>query len=145
MVHVGDKEITQRFARARASVHLPQEVMAHLKDGEIMLKKGPVLQTAQLAGVMGVKRTSELIPLCHPLPLSGIDFDFEWESDRLNIYCSVRCEGKTGVEMEALAGVSVAALTVYDMCKALSHEISIERTELLEKRGGKSDYTQGAH
>lgn len=143
MVNVGHKAITRRLATARTTIRLPDIVMAQLNQGEILVKKGPVIQTAQLAGVMGVKRTSDLIPLCHPLPVTAIDFQFNWEVNLLHIDCTVQCEAKTGVEMEALTGSSIAALTIYDMCKALSHEIVIERTELIEKRGGKSDYRKG--
>ena len=102
--------------------------------------KGSVIDTAIVAGTMAVKRTHELIPFCHPLPIHGCRFEISWSDDvTLSIECSVRTEHRTGVEMEALTGASVAALTVYDMCKALSHDIVIRQTRLLVKRGGKSD------
>ncbi len=140
MVDVGDKEMTRRTARARAFVALPQEVRAAIDGGDIHSKKGPVFQTAILAGIMAVKRTGELIPLCHPLPIEKCDVDISLEDDgRVRIECTVSLHGRTGVEMEALTGASVAALTIYDMCKALSHEIVIEDLRLIEKRGGKRD------
>ncbi|MEQ9102744.1 MAG: cyclic pyranopterin monophosphate synthase MoaC [Imperialibacter sp.] len=144
MVDVGEKKVTKRMASARAIVVLPQEVMSLLKDGELWGKKGPVIQTAIIAGTMGAKRTGELIPMCHPLGLESCSFDTEWKGNELIIQCTTKIESKTGVEMEALTGASVAALTVYDMCKALSHDIVIKEIKLLEKRGGKSDFKREA-
>lgn len=141
MVDVSGKTPTRREAAAQAVVRLPKEVMSHFRDGEISSKKGPVFQTAILAGTMASKKTSDLIPLCHPLPLDDIKIRIR-VNDRLEavIECSVGCHGRTGVEMEALTGASVAALTLYDMCKAFSHDIVIAEVRLLEKTGGKSDF-----
>jgi len=140
MVEVGDKAVTRREALANASVFLPPAVRAALVDGEIHGPKGPVLQTAIIAGTQAVKRTHELIPFCHPLGIEGCRIEIEAHGERLEISCRVRVTGKTGVEMEALTGASIAALTVYDMCKALSHDIVIESVRLQSKSGGKSDY-----
>jgi cyclic pyranopterin phosphate synthase len=108
---------------------------------EIQTKKGPVFQTATLAGIMAVKQTSNLIPLCHPLIIDKIKVDIQFsDNQEVVIHCTVKNTGKTGVEMEALTGASVAALTIYDMCKAMSHEIIIKETKLLKKTGGKSDF-----
>lgn len=142
MVNVGEKIVTKRTAHAVAVVSLPSELTELLREGEIQSKKGPIFQTAILAGVMGAKKTSELIPLCHPLPLE--DCQIEITPDAVNrevtIHCRVQTHAKTGVEMEALTGVSVAALTLYDMAKAVSHGIEIKSVRLIEKTGGKSDY-----
>lgn len=140
MVDVGEKLPTRRVARAAAEVFLPAEVLSVLEGGELRSAKGPVVQTAVIAGTMAVKRTSELIPLCHPLPLERILFSHSLESALLRLECEVACSARTGVEMEALTGVAVAALTVYDMCKALSHGIEIRSVRLLSKSGGKSDF-----
>lgn len=142
MVNVGTKLITQRTARARSVVELPEEVMRLVSKGEVWGKKGPVIHTAIIAGTTGAKKTGELIPLCHPLGLESCDFETSWKDNLLIIECTVRVEGKTGVEMEALTGASVAALTVYDMCKALSHNIVIKEVKLMEKKGGKRDFTR---
>lgn len=145
MVDVGGKVATRREAVAQARVTLPQEVRAALVEGEIVSRKGPVFQTAILAGIMAAKKTSELIPLCHPIPLDDckvrifLDGEGEGGPDIL-IECRVSCHHRTGVEMEALTGASVAALTIYDMCKALSHRMVIGEIRLLEKTGGKSDF-----
>ena len=140
MVNVGDKAVSRRKATARAEMFLGQEIMSLLREGELNTKKGPVFHTAILAGIQAVKNTSSLIPLCHPLPIQGIDIDIEeMEGESISILCSVDTQGKTGVEMEALTGASVAALTVYDMCKAISQEMIIREVRLLEKTGGKSD------
>ncbi len=141
MVDVSGKSPTRREATAQAIVRLPAEVMALLRDGEIGSKKGPVFQTAVLAGTMACKRTSDLIPLCHPLPLDDIKLRIRVnERQEAVVECRVACHGRTGVEMEALTGASVAALTLYDMCKAFSHDIVIREIRLLEKTGGKSDF-----
>lgn len=141
MVNVSDKLVTARKARAQASLTLPLAIRKLLKDGEILMPKGPVFQTAILAGTMGAKRTSDLIPLCHPLPLTGIHIAIKAQpkTGQIFIESEVTCTDRTGVEMEALTAVSIAALTVYDMLKALSHDIIISEIKLLEKRGGKSD------
>jgi len=142
MVNVGDKPVTRRTAHAVAVVTLPEGLVALLRDGEIATKKGPIFQTAMLAGVMGAKRTSELIPLCHPLPLDDCQIRIEPDVARgeIAIHCRVQTHAKTGVEMEALTGATVAALTFYDMAKAVTHGIVIKDVRLLEKTGGKSDY-----
>jgi len=140
MVDVGDKAVTAREAHARAVVVLPEEVLAALDGNEIQSKKGPVFATAIIAGVMAAKKTHELIPFCHPLGLDNCDVAIALEGDRAVIDCRCKVTHKTGVEMEALTGASVAALTVYDMCKALSHDIVIAETRLMMKTGGKRDF-----
>ncbi len=140
MVNVGEKSDSARFAKARALVFLPKKVMKELKDLDFQTKKGSVFQTAVIAGIMGAKKTPELIPLCHPLLLNQINVDVCYKNEHIEIICTASLDGKTGVEMEALTGASVAALTIYDMCKAMSHEIVIKEIELLEKTGGKNDY-----
>ncbi len=141
MVDVGDKEVTTRTAIACCKVELPEEIQQFVQDGEIKTLKGPVFQTAIIAGVQAAKRTSELIPLCHNLFLSKVKIDITLvESSTVEILCEAKTKGKTGVEMEALTGASVAALTIYDMCKALSHNIIIKETRLIKKTGGKSDF-----
>ncbi len=140
MVNVGGKPVTHRTARARAVVAVPPEVLKQLDGSEIQSKKGPVFQTAIIAGIMGAKRTGDLIPLCHPLGLEDCKIDIAVnEGGDIVIECRAELHGKTGVEMEALTGATVAALTVYDMCKALSHDIVIKDIRLLEKTGGKQD------
>jgi len=141
MVDVGHKQITKRTATARSIMFLGTEVMSQLEGNEINMPKGPVFQTAIIAGTMAVKRTWDLIPLCHPLALTGISFDIQvMDEEHIRIDCTVKLSGKTGVEMEALTGASLAALTIYDMCKALSHDMVIKETKLIEKTGGKSDF-----
>lgn len=142
MVNVGDKPVTRRTAHAVAIVALPAELAGLVRDGEIATKKGPIFQTAILAGVMGAKKTGELIPLCHPLGLDDCQITIETNAQRaeIAIHCRVQTHGKTGVEMEALTGATIAALAVYDMGKAVSHGIVIKEIRLLEKTGGKSDY-----
>jgi len=145
MVDVSDKVITMRSATAKSIIVLPEIISSEINEnGELNLKKGPVFQTAIIAGTMAVKKTSDLIPFCHPLLITSTKIKINKISNsNLEIICTVKIEGKTGVEMEALMGASVAALTVYDMCKALSHEIRIESTQLLEKSGGKRDIKNG--
>ena len=142
MVNVGDKPVTRRNAHAVATVTLPAALAALLRDGEIATKKGPIFQTAVLAGVMGAKKTSELIPLCHPLALDDCQIEIVPDAARgeIAIHCRVQTHAKTGVEMEAMTGATVAALTFYDMAKAVTHGIVIKEVRLLEKTGGKSDY-----
>jgi cyclic pyranopterin phosphate synthase len=140
MVDVGDKQITAREAVAEARLRLPAGVTRELARTGHRTKKGPVFDTAIIAGVMAAKRTHELIPFCHPLPLEHVGVEITARRGGLTIICRVRVTHRTGVEMEALTGASVAALTVYDMCKALSHDIVIETIRLLDKRGGKRDF-----
>ena len=141
MVDISGKAESHRTAVAESIVQLDESIMALLEDGDIQSKKGPVFQTANLAGVMAAKKTSDLIPLCHPLPLNNCKIDIEpIENQQVRVTCSVSTDHKTGVEMEALTGATVASLTLYDMCKALSHKIEILRTRLISKTGGKRDY-----
>lgn len=141
MVDVGEKKVTHRTATARSIVWLPEQVLAKLIDGDIQTKKGSVFQTAIIAGIMGAKKTGELIPLCHPLGLENCNIEIHInELQELVIDCTASITAKTGIEMEALTGASIAALTVYDMCKALSHDIVIKETKLMEKTGGKNDF-----
>ncbi len=145
MVNVGDKPVTRRTAHAVALVILPAPLAALLRDGEIATKKGPVFNTAIMAGVMGAKRTGDLIPLCHPLAIDDCQVEIGSRqlpdgSGEVEIHCRVETQGRTGVEMEALTGATVAALTLYDMGKAVSHGIVIREVRLLEKTGGKRDY-----
>lgn len=141
MVDVGDKQETQRTAIARSIVQLPDDMAEHIEDGEIKTLKGPVFQTAIIAGIQGAKKTWELIPMCHQINLNKVGIDIVLQEGlKVEITCTAKCSGKTGVEMEALTGATLAALTVYDMCKAFSHHIKIESTQLVKKTGGKSDY-----
>jgi len=140
MVDVGDKKITKRKATAKATMYLGAEIISHFNNDELITKKGPVFQTAIIAGIQAVKKTSELIPMCHPLLINGVDIDIEIiDSEHIEINCTVSIEGKTGVEMEALTGANIAALTVYDMCKAISQKMIIKEVKLIKKSGGKSD------
>ena len=140
MVDVGEKPTTRRSAVAEARVQFPPEVAAQLRESGLRSAKGPVVDTAIIAGTMAVKRTHELIPFCHPLPIDGCRLAIDWDGERaLLIECQVRTVHRTGVEMEALTGATVAALTVYDMCKALSHAIVLGPAKLVGKRGGKRD------
>jgi len=141
MVDVGGRPETRREATAQATVALPPDVLALAKDGEIFAPKGPVFATAIVAGTLAVKRTSDLIPFCHPLPVEKIRFQCELVGGTAVILCTVACTARTGVEMEALTGASVAALTVYDMCKALSLGMEIREIKLLEKTGGRRNYS----
>lgn len=141
MMDVGEKSITRRTATARSVVVLPSEVMTLLSDGDLRSKKGPVFQTAIIAGIMAAKKTGELIPLCHPLGLDNCDIRISVsEQQEIVIDCTAAITAKTGVEMEALVGASMAALTIYDMCKAMSHDIVIKETKLMAKTGGKRDF-----
>ncbi len=137
MVDVSAKEVTSRLARAQAIVRLGPAIAGQLADTPITAK-GNVLQVARLAGIQAAKKTPELIPLCHPLPLERIDLEAELAGDCVRIQATVAARARTGLEMEALTAVSVAALTVYDMCKALGRDIEITDIHLLEKSGGKS-------
>lgn len=136
MVDVSTKAATFREAEAQGYIAVPPNVLEAIQTGTA--KKGDVLGVARIAGIMGVKKTAELIPLCHTLVLSGCAVDFEIEETRVKAVCTVKCQGQTGVEMEALTGVSVSLLTIYDMCKALSKEMVIEGICLVMKDGGKS-------
>ena len=140
MVDISGKDVTERSAHAQARLVFPSEMARTLSDAGFMTAKGAVLTVAQIAGVMGVKSTSQLIPLCHPLSLSGCRVDITVEGDEAVIDCRVSCKGRTGVEMEALTGASIAALTIYDMCKALSHDMIIRDVRLMGKDGGKRDF-----
>jgi cyclic pyranopterin phosphate synthase len=144
MVNVGDKKITKRKATAKAIMFLGTEIISHFRGEELVTKKGPVFQTAIIAGIQAVKKTSELIPMCHPLLINGVAIDIEiTDKEHIEIFCTVAIEGKTGVEMEALTGANIAALTVYDMCKAISQKMIIKEVKLVEKSGGKSDMKNG--
>lgn len=141
MVDVGGKPVTLRVAKARAVVELPFEVLESFNRGEIHTAKGAVFQTAILAGIMGAKKTGELIPLCHPLGLDNCHVEIRLNARKeVVVECTAANTGKTGVEMEALTGASIAALTIYDMCKVFSHHIVIKEVRLLEKSGGKKDF-----
>lgn len=140
MVNIADKKITHREAIAKATLFLGKEIIAHFDDKELVTKKGPVFQTAIIAGIQAVKKTSDLIPMCHPLLIDGVEINIEViDKEQVAILCKVSVQGKTGVEMEALTGANIAALTVYDMCKSISQNIIIKEVKLLEKTGGKSD------
>jgi len=137
---VSAKPVSARAASAGCRVRFPQGVAVALRENGLRSAKGGIVETAIIAGTMAVKRTHDLIPFCHPLPIDGIRFCIDWCSERdLNIECSVRTTHRTGVEMEALTGATIAALTVYDMCKALSHAIVLGPAKLIGKRGGKRD------
>jgi cyclic pyranopterin phosphate synthase len=147
MVNIVGKAETVRTAHARCYVLVPAGDLrlvfeAAQREGDYKNKKGPILSTAVLAGIMGAKKTSDLIPLCHPLPLQdcALTIEYDQERARLQVDCIARTSGKTGVEMEALVGVSTAALCIYDMCKGLSHDIVISDTRLMSKTGGKRDF-----
>ena len=138
MVDVGGKAETHRIAIAGGLISMSPEALAAIREGDA--PKGDVLGTARIAGIMAAKRTGELIPLCHPLGLEAVTVDFTFEKSAIRVTASASLTGKTGVEMEALTGASVAALTVYDMCKAVNPAIEITTLRLEEKRGGKSDF-----
>jgi len=141
MVDVSGKAISQRTATAQSVVSLPDEVLAQLENGDLQTKKGSVFQIAVIAGIMAAKKTGDLIPLCHPLGLDNCKIDIQLNEDNdVVINCIASITAKTGVEMEALVGASIAALTIYDMCKALSHNIVIKETKLIAKTGGKRDF-----
>jgi len=142
MVNVGKKEASHRVATARAVVVLPNDVISQLQDAnELFTKKGPVFQTAILAGIMGAKKTGELIPLCHPVGMENCQLDIYFNTqNEVVIDCTASVTAKTGVEMEAMTGASIAALTIYDMCKAFSHDIIIQEIKLMAKSGGKRNF-----
>lgn len=141
MVDVSGKHNTLRFASASATLEFPPEIVGTLQAGNMQTHKGSILQIAIIAGIMAAKRTAELIPLCHPIGLDDCSINMEFnEAKELVIICKTSVEGKTGVEMEALTGATIAALTVYDMCKSMSHHIKIKEILLLKKTGGKNDF-----
>ncbi len=141
MVDVGEKMATKRVAKARSIVVVDDLILEKLKNDALHTKKGPVFQTAIIAGVMAAKKTGDLIPLCHPLGLENCQIEITINTqNEIEIICTASLTGKTGIEMEALTGASIAALTIYDMCKAMSHNIVIKETRLLAKSGGKSDF-----
>lgn len=138
MVDISDKNVTERLASAISSISMNEQTLNMIKSGNA--KKGDVLGIARIAGIMAAKKTSELIPLCHPISLSSVTIDFEIDNNTnsINIICNCKLNGKTGLEMEALTAVSIAALTIYDMCKAVDREMTITKTQLTYKSGGKS-------
>ncbi|MBB6128907.1 cyclic pyranopterin monophosphate synthase MoaC [Mucilaginibacter lappiensis] len=141
MVDVSEKQVTHRTATARSVVVLPEEVLQYLTNGDLVSKKGPVFQTAIIAGIMAAKKTGDLIPLCHPLGMDNCNIVIQVNEQRdVVIDCTASITAKTGIEMEALVGASIAALTIYDMCKAMSHDIIIKETKLIAKTGGKRDF-----
>ncbi len=142
MVDVGDKQTTTRVAVARATLDLPPEVAERLVEGDITTAKGSVFSTAILAGIQAAKKTPQLIPLCHVVPLDDVSVEVTPGEDgrELVVICRAKAEHKTGVEMEALTGVTVAALTIYDMTKALSRDVVVREIRLMEKSGGKNDF-----
>lgn len=138
MVDVGGKDETKRVAIARGTIKMNRETLNKVRDGQ--MKKGDVLAVAQVAGIMGAKKTSDIVPMCHNILINGVDLNFEIdeENSSIDIEAEVRTTGKTGVEMEALSAVSIAALTIYDMCKAIDKEMVIDHIRLVKKTGGKS-------
>jgi len=142
MVNVSEKRISKRVAKAQAVVQLGKKIVSQMKGDELITKKGPVFHTAIIAGVMAAKRTHELIPFCHPLALEDCKINISVKKNKAIINTEAVITSKTGVEMEALTAASVAALTIYDMCKALSHNIVIEDIKLMEKSGGKKDFVR---
>jgi cyclic pyranopterin phosphate synthase len=144
MVDISDKEATKRVAVARSQITMKPETLARIQAGRV--EKGDVLAVAQVAGIMAAKKTAEIIPMCHPLPLTGVDIRFSIEGENtLGVEATVKTTGKTGVEMEALTAASAVVLTVYDMCKAMDKEMVLGPTYLLQKTGGKSgDFTRSA-
>jgi cyclic pyranopterin phosphate synthase len=145
MVDVSGKRATARTAHAQARIWLPEEIRRRLGGNELHMPKGPVFQTAIIAGTMAAKKTHELIPFCHPLGLDGCRITIAIDaSAHAVVDCTVKVEHRTGVEMEALTGATVAALTIYDMCKAMSHDMVISDVRLISKTGGKSDFQAAA-
>jgi cyclic pyranopterin monophosphate synthase len=140
MVNVSDKKVTKRTAKAQAIINVGDEILNLIQHNELITKKGPVFQTAIIAGVMGAKKTSDLIPFCHPLGLEDCQVHIRVVNKKIIVDTEAVITSKTGVEMEALTAASIAALTIYDMCKALSHTIVIEEIKLMEKTGGKKDF-----
>jgi cyclic pyranopterin phosphate synthase len=146
MVDVSKKKITNRTAIVECWMIFPKGAVRALKSADLRSKKGPVIDTAVIAGTLAIKRTHELIPFCHPLMLEHSDIHIDFVGDeKLRIMCHVQVRGRTGVEMEAMTGASIAALTIYDMCKSLSHDIRIESIRVLEKKGGRSGTWKAGH
>ncbi len=140
MVDVSEKQVTSRSATAQGYIQVNEEIIQSIQNQTNA--KGDVLQVARIAGIMATKKTSELIPLCHGLNITKVSVDFEIKDTKIYACCTVKCDGKTGVEMEALTGVNIALLTIYDMCKAISKSMIISDIHLVEKSGGKSgDFT----
>jgi len=143
MVDVTNKKVTKRKATAKATMFLGSAIISKFNNNELITKKGPVFQTAIVAGIQAVKRTPDLIPMCHPLMIGAVEIDINiTDNEHIEILCSVSIEGKTGVEMEALTGASITALTVYDMCKSISQKMVIKEVKLISKSGGKSDINE---
>ena len=140
MVDVSGKMITERVAVAESRVYLPEVIRQQFSGTDIQTAKGAVFQTAILAGIMAAKKTPDLIPLCHTLLLEGCQVDIQLEGEEAVVRCTIKTTGRTGVEMEALTGASIAALTIYDMCKAFTHGMIIRETKLISKTGGKRDF-----
>jgi cyclic pyranopterin phosphate synthase len=138
MVDVSEKQPTHRVARAGATVFADPGTIARIRD--LTVAKGPVLEIARIAGIQAAKRTSDLIPLCHPLPIDGVEVDCKLGEDRVDIEATARCFARTGIEMEAMTAAAVAALTVYDMCKAIDRKMVLSDIRLLEKSGGRSGH-----
>jgi|SRR5580700_309852 cyclic pyranopterin phosphate synthase len=142
MVDIGEKQITKRSAIAQAIIKIGPILGAKLQEKDAVNKKGPVFHTAIIAGTMAAKNTANFIPFCHPLALSQVSIDIDLSDiETITIFCRVKTEAKTGAEMEALSGASVAALTIYDMCKSVSHDMIIAELKLIKKTGGKSDFS----
>jgi cyclic pyranopterin phosphate synthase len=143
MVDVTNKKVTKRKATAKATMFLGSAIISKFNNDELITKKGPVFQTAIVAGIQAVKRTPDLIPMCHPLMIGAVEIDINiTDNEHIEILCSVSIEGKTGVEMEALTGASITALTVYDMCKSISQKMVIKEVKLISKSGGESDINE---
>lgn len=141
MVNISEKKVTKRKAIAKATMFLGKEIINQFTNSELITKKGPVFQTAIIAGIQAVKKTSDIIPMCHPLLINGVDIDISViDATQIEVTCEVSIEGKTGVEMEALTGVSATCLTIYDMCKAFNQKMIIKEVKLVEKKGGASDF-----
>ncbi len=140
MVDVSKKTLTAREATARSILQVPTEVMAKLVDGELRVPKGPVFATAIIAGVLAAKKTHELIPFCHSLVLDDVSIEIIPRDGKIELFCTVKTFGKTGVEMEALVGASIASLTIIDMCKSICSLLVVESTQLIKKSGGKHDF-----
>lgn len=142
MVNVSDKKITKRTATAKAIMFLGEEIISKFSNNELTTKKGAVFQTAIIAGIQAVKKTADLIPMCHPLLINGVDIQINIiDNQHTQVLCKVTIEGKTGVEMEALTGATTSCLTIYDMCKAIHQNITIKEVKLIEKTGGKADFS----
>ena len=144
MVDVAEKKVSERFALAQTIIELPLEVANEIKTTGLSTPKGTIFEIATIAGTQAAKKTSDLIPMCHVIPLDSVklDLQFDGNTNRITIQCQAKATHKTGVEMEALVGSSIAALTIYDMCKALSHDIVIGETKLIKKTGGRSDFSR---